>query len=543
HQNAAGLAVRLLLQDGNGQSGAVGAALPTPIAIKVLDANGLGVPGATVTFSVRKGNGTLGSPTAVSDTAGVARTTWKMGNTPGAGSVTAILSTALVLDSVVVTATAITGPAAIVNVTAGDSQNAGTGSLLPTAIAVQVTDILGNPVAGVTVNWSLAAANLGGTVSPASSTSDANGNATTQWTLGAFSGVQVLNVLVAGAPTLAVHANAASPNANATFKIVSGNGQVGQSAGQLQQPLVVSVADAKGVPISGVQVNWAQGSGNLDGHIAPNPAVTDANGQASVLWTLGANNRDSVAVDSVTATLSGNLPGTGTLVFTASARPAPRVRFIRGTTAGQPAGSQVDTTGATLGDTLIMQVYDPATGNGVAGISVTWTPQAGDAVDGTSVNSVVTTDNFGYAKNIWVLRSNAGVPIPPNTVAKRMIASAANIGQVEYRARVYPGRWSNVSVVTAPVNLHADSSNTVVFKVTDSNGYAISGATIGVAVTAGTASGGGFTAADGTFSVAWKFGAAAGPQSISITVTTFATGPYTETRGPSTYTAAYGVNP
>ena len=539
-----GPAVRLLLQDGNGQTGAVGAALPTPITIKVLDANGLGTSGTTVTFSVRRGNGTLGSPTAVSNSAGIATTTWTMGNAPGAGSVTAILSTSLSLDSVVITATAVTGPAAIVNVTAGDAQNALINTQLPTAIAVKVTDLLGNPVSGVAVNWTVPAANLGGIASPATSISDANGAATTQWTLGAFGGAQSLNVAVAGVPPLTVHANAVPPNSNATFKIVSGNGQVGQSAGQLAQPLVVSVTDAKGAPISGVQVNWTQGSGNLDGHIAPSPAVTDATGQASVFWTLGANTRDTVATDSVTASLAGNLPGTGTLVFTASARPAPRVRFVRGTTAGQPAGTQVDTTGATLGDTLIMQVYDPATGNGVAGITVTWTPQAGDAVDGTSVNSVVTTDNFGYAKNVWLLRSNSGTAIPTSSVAKRMVASVASIGQVEYRARVYPGQWSTVSVVTAPINLHADSSNTVAFKVTDANGYAIPGATVGIAVSAGTAAPtSGLTAADGTYSVAWKFGPTAGAQTISITVTTTATGPYAITTGPTTYVAAYGVNP
>lgn len=548
-----GPAVRLLLQDGNGQTGAVGAALPTPITIKVLDANGLGASGTTVTFSVRRGNGTLGSPTAVSNSAGIATTTWTMGNTPGAGSVTAILSTSLSLDSVVVTATAVTGAPGIVNVTAGDAQNALINTLLPTAIAVKITDLLGNPVSGVAVNWTVPAANLGGIVSPATSVSDANGAATTQWTLGAFGGAQSLSVAVAGVPPLTVHANAVPPNSNATFKIVSGNGQVGQSAGQLAQPLVVSVTDAKGSPISGVQVNWTQGSGNLDGHIAPSPAVTDATGQASVFWTLGANTRDTVATDSVTASLAGNLPGTGTLVFTASARPAPRVRFVRGTSSAAacanvyggacPVGTQVDTTGATLGDTLIMQVYDPATGNGVAGISVTWAPQAGDAVDGTSVNSVVTTDNFGYAKNIWLLRSNSGTAIPPSSVAKRMIASVANIGQVEYRAKVYPGRWATVSVVTAPVNLHADSSNTVVFKVTDANGYAVSGATASIAVSAGTsAPTSGFTAADGTYSVAWRFGTSPGAQTISITVTTLATGPYAITTGPVTYVAAYGVN-
>ena len=129
------------------------------------------------------------------------------------------------------------------------------------------------------------------------------------------------------------------------------------------------------------------------------------------------------------------------VVFHAAVRPSFRIRMVN-----LADTLQRDTTGATLKDTLVVQVYDPATGNGVQGISVTWTTQAPTGTDGFAVNSVDTTDNTGLAKNRWVLRSSAdGSAIPSSVVAKRMVANATGIGQVEFKARAYPGAMRSVT--------------------------------------------------------------------------------------------------
>ena len=744
HQNTAGLAVRLLLQDGNGQTGAVGANLSTPISVKVLDANGLGVQGATVTFGVRKGNGTLGSPTAVSDTNGVARSTWKMGTVPGAGSVTAILSTANVIDSVVVAATAVAGTAATAVITTGDQQlgvvgqmlpvnltattydaygnispnspvawsvvsgggkitalnatsdangvsaaqwtlgtvagtqaaragvgtainadfhananggnptamlvdagaaqsgmvgrtltvplsvrvtdafgngvrganivwsaddgsivpigsgtdstgrmgarwtlgtktgpqsalaslngstpvpfaavataaavnaaaietgNAQTQSInntLPLPLVVRVSDSFGNPVAGVPVNWSTAGAS--GSIVVANNTTDATGRSTALWTLGVTAGPMTALANISGQPILQFNATATTvAGVPDTLKIVAGNNQTGNAVAVLPVPLIVKLVDTHGVPVKNANIVFAVATGG--GSMASAVVTTDSTGVAQTTWTLGS----LYGVQTASATY-----GTKTVLFSATARQQYKVRLVSskrnllsapctnvfgGT--GCPANAQTDTTGATLGDTLIVQVYDPNDTSvpfrGVQGISITWATQAGDATDGAPVNSTVTTDSAGYAWNIWVLRSNGGVAIAPNAVAKRMIATVAQIGQVEFQAKVYPGRAVVLSMVTAPSALVDTMSNTVVVKLTDANNYGVGGATVVANISAlGSLAKPSFTAADGSMTFGWAFKPGCAAQSLSVTTTTTQTLPYGVGTGNGGISAGFG---
>jgi adhesin/invasin len=651
HANEADFAVRLLLLDGNAQSGTVASPLGIPLKVKVLDANGAAVKGAAVTFTVRTGGGTVATPTAQSDSLGAATTVWTLGATVGNNSVIAILNARNAVDTVVFTATAGSGAPAVVTLTGGGAQNGSAGTALGSAVAVKVTDARGNAVAGTTVNWTVAAGNGGGFASPASSVTDASGAASTSWTLGGNIGGQTLTVTVAGLAPLTVSATAAIPasavvqidNGNsqsalnsatlpaylriavvdakgapisgarvtwavatgggsvsklngttdaagkdsvqwtlgallgaqtitaavtglasvtfqatallgtaASIQIVSGNGQVGRSASALASPLVVIVRDAGGNPLSGATVQWAQASTNSDGYVAPSPALTVASGQASVTWTLGGNTSATVLTNSVTASVTG-YPAAGTAVFTATARPQPRIRFVSGTTAGAsvlgcggacPAGTQVDTTGATLADTLVAQVYDPSTNTGVQGVTVTWATQANDGVDGRSVNSVVTTDNLGKAKTVWVLRSNAGAAIPPSSIAKRMVATAAGIGDVEFRAVVFAGKATRLSLST-PAILKKDSTTSVTLTVTDVNGNVISGASVTWTFAGNVASlnpASTTTGSDGTSTVVVRWTNAQGSADVTATVTTSATGPYAVVGG-GTVSRSYPITP
>lgn len=538
----ADLAVRLLLLNGNSQTGAVSSALPTPVTVRVLDANGIGVRGATVTFAVRLGGGRVSAPTAQSDSIGNAVTLWTLGASPGANQLTAILTTKAILDSVVISASAVAGGPKNLAVIGGDRQSAIPGAKLPTPISVRVSDALGNGVVGVSVGFAIAAQNGGGSVLPESAVTDGTGVATTAWTLGSNFGVQTLTATVSGLTPVTISAIPAGFPSR--IRIVSGNGQIGRSSNVLVQPLIVNVTDAAGSPVAGAQVKWTQGAGNADGYVAPSPATTDATGNASVLWTLGGNLTSSVLTDTVFASLE-DAPSLGSIAFTASARPQPRIRFIRGTTTGQPAGTQLDTTGTTLSDTLVVQVYDPSTNTGIQGTTVTWAPQAGDATDGKSVNSVVTTDNLGYAKNRWLLRSNSGNAIPPSSVAKRMIATAAGIGDVEFRAVVSPGIGMRLAITTPPSKLITDSTNTVVFTLTDNNGFPVSGVTLTFAVSTGGTSSPttAVTSSSGTAALAWKFaGNGTNLQSVTVTWNISSAGPYSFGALAFTLSANYGVS-
>src|ERR1041385_3211770 len=85
--------------------------------------------------------------------------------------------------------------AAHIAVFAGDSQVAPAGTKLPDSLAVLVTDTAGDPVAGVTVAWSVTG---GGSVSPGTSHTNALGIAKTTRTLGPHAGHGKTNAAVTG---------------------------------------------------------------------------------------------------------------------------------------------------------------------------------------------------------------------------------------------------------------------------------------------------------------------------------------------------------
>jgi hypothetical protein len=62
-----------------------------PLTVRVTGSDGHPFPGATVTWTVTAGSGTLGSPTALSDAQGLASTTLTLGATPGAIGVQAVV--------------------------------------------------------------------------------------------------------------------------------------------------------------------------------------------------------------------------------------------------------------------------------------------------------------------------------------------------------------------------------------------------------------------------------------------------------------------
>ena len=76
----------------------------------------------------------------------------------------------------------------LITADAGIGQSGPPGSVLPLPLSVLVTDAGGDPVGGIEVTWSVVSG--GGTVSPSSSMTDADGVATTQFTLGPAEGVQ-----------------------------------------------------------------------------------------------------------------------------------------------------------------------------------------------------------------------------------------------------------------------------------------------------------------------------------------------------------------
>jgi hypothetical protein len=88
--------------------------------------------------------------------------------------------------------------------------------------------------------------------------------------------------------------------------IVSGDGQSAPAGTTLPNSLVVHVTDASGNPLQNIPVAWRPVT-SADGTVSSGATLTNANGDASVTWTLG--------------------PGTGTQSLTASIASGASVTF------------------------------------------------------------------------------------------------------------------------------------------------------------------------------------------------------------------------
>ncbi|MEO8193514.1 MAG: Ig-like domain-containing protein [Gemmatimonadales bacterium] len=186
-------------------SAVAGTAVSAAPSVIVRDQNGNPFAGATVTFNVLAGAGTITGASAVTDASGVATVgEWTLGKTAGPNALSASSGSL----SVSFNATGIAGPTAFLTVSAGDNQIAVAGSVLPISPAVLVQDANRNIKAGVTVTFAVGAG--GGSVTGAAAISNATGMAAVgSWTLGVAPATNTLVASAAGAPSVTFSATAA----------------------------------------------------------------------------------------------------------------------------------------------------------------------------------------------------------------------------------------------------------------------------------------------------------------------------------------------
>jgi adhesin/invasin len=297
---------------GDNQVALIGTPVSAAPSVKVVDAFGNPVTGATVTFQVTSGGGSVSGAAPVSSASGVATVGgWTLGASPGTNTLSASLA-GVTGSSVSFTATAVTAAATTIAANAGNNQTAAAGSAVGTPPSVKITNAVGSPVAGVTVTFAVASG--GGSVSGATSTSDASGIATVgSWTLGSSAGGNALTASAAGltgSPITFVATGTAG--AAAAIAVNAGNNQRQEPAAAVPAAPSVKVTDAHGNPVAGVAVSFAVASGG--GTITGATATTNASGVAAVgSWTLG----PSEGSNTLTATAAG-LSGSP-VTFTATA--------------------------------------------------------------------------------------------------------------------------------------------------------------------------------------------------------------------------------
>ncbi|NCY03794.1 MAG: hypothetical protein EBX36_13030, partial [Planctomycetia bacterium] len=127
-----------------------------------------------------------------------------------------------------------------------------------------------------------------------------------------------------------------SAGAPASIDLSSGDTQSAIVGSPLASPLSVLVTDANHNPVPGARVTWTVSSGN--GSLSSASSSTQANGMASVSWTLGT----SAGSQSVQATLAD----LSAVTLTATATPGPATQLVFSTqpssspTAGTPLSTQ-----------------------------------------------------------------------------------------------------------------------------------------------------------------------------------------------------------
>ena len=172
--------------------------------------------------------------------------------------------------------------ASTLTVVAGSNSQVGiAGQALPVPITVHVLDQNGNLIAAAIVSWTIIGPS--GSVSSATSTTNASGDASAIWTLGTAAKTDSLTASLAnGVSVLITAIAAAGPFAN--LLLDSGNPQT-ISTSSPSAALVVKAVDANGNPVAGVTVGFTTSAGSLS---APSAPITNVNGLASVTLLAGA---------------------------------------------------------------------------------------------------------------------------------------------------------------------------------------------------------------------------------------------------------------
>ncbi len=415
----------MVIFDGDGQSGTVGALLPIAPAVKLTNDNGP-VSGDTVTFAITAGGGSLLNATGVSGQDGVARAdAWTLGTVAGSNIVSAT-ATKVAGSPATFHATGHAGAAAAIAKSAGDAQSAAAGAAVAVAPAVTISDQYGNAVAGANVTFSVlqGGGSLSGAATVASGT---DGTAAAGgWTLGPVVGSNQLNAVVAGPGAQVVFTATAVVGPAAVLTKVAGDSQTANAGSAVAVAPRVKLTDQLGNPISGATATFAVASGGGSVTGAAQPTAGDGTAAAGS-WTLGA----TPGTNSLTATANGL-----TATFTATAAAFLNAAQYVGTYSGTWTNTTFMSTGGGNVIISIDQATSTATVTASATGSVLGTP--GGVAPGAKVGPYAST-GAAYTGTIPVMGDvTATIDVNGN-----IVASGVNIPNAAIT------RWDANGTITA----------------------------------------------------------------------------------------------
>lgn len=260
-------------------------------------------------------------------------------------------------------------PAALV-AGGGDTQTGTVGAALATPLLVRVSDQRGQPMSGVPVTWSVTAG--GGSLSPASTTTTASGEATSTWMLGTSVEQNTATATVAGLSPVTF---TATGEAGPVTQLILSPDSVMLQAGETQR-FAAEASDQFGNVVT-PEIRWSSSDTAV--------ARVDQEGLA--------NTRKARAA-TITATADG--ASATAKVFVMPGKPAELSR--------RAGDGQTARAATAVSDSLVVMVTD-AFENGVAGVAVTWTVEQGAGSISPTTSS---SDSSGTVRAAWIMGRHAG---------------------------------------------------------------------------------------------------------------------------------------
>jgi hypothetical protein len=275
----------------------------------------------------------------------------------------------------------------VVTITGGSAQTATVATALPAPIKVNAANpYTGQPDVGATVNFS--DGGKGGSFNPGSVVTDANGNASTIYTVPQKGGTYILTISGSGFGNVTTTATA-TPGAAVRMIAYGGARQTAAAGSSLANPVVAQAQDIYKNGVPGVTINFTANKGAV-----PNPSsvVTDANGLARTTLQL------PTTVSTVTVTASSAGLKNLNIVEYSIAGPAANMAITSGNNQVGPAGTQ-------LPQGLAVLVTDRY-GNPVPGVDVDF--DDGGAGGSYSYSNPGVTSNSGTLTQFYTLPPSRG---------------------------------------------------------------------------------------------------------------------------------------
>ena|SRR5687768_13673536 len=357
----------------------------------------------------------------------------------------------------------------------GNEQVGTVGLPVPDSITVRVLDATNRPVQGQQVVFTVMAG--GGSVTPGTAVTNADGVAQALWTLGVTAGTQRVEAkaMGGGAPDdLAVvfTATAGASRASNIAK-VSGDAQSDIAGSTLNDSLVVRTTDADGNPVGGVTVTWSVSGG---GTTSAATTVTGADGRTGVRRTLG----PVAGTQNTTATAAG-LAGSP-VTFTATARVGTAGRLVIVQQPSTNVGS-----GVQFPQQPLVQIQD-VNGNNVPAVGRAVTAEIVSGPVGATLigSATVATNAAGLATF-----TNLGISGPAGDYTLNFTGPELQ-GTTSATISVGAGAASRLAFVSQPSNTTAGGTiPTVSVAIRDAFGQTVTSATNAVTISLGSNPGSG----------------------------------------------------